>query len=117
MSVILSLTDGWTGMLGPFTLKVDGAPISLSGFTVALVLHDPTGALVTPGGTVTVDPDQIGHPGQVSYQPVATDFVYSGSFPYAHQQPYTLHWKVTDLANKVVFFPNGAADFINVYKT
>ncbi len=116
MSVLLSLTDGWTQQLGPFTLKVDNVPVNLGGFTVAMILHDPTGALVTPGGTVTVDPDQVNNPGQVYYQPVATDFVYSSAFPYAHQQPYTLHWKVTDLANKVVFFPNGQADFINVYK-
>lgn len=110
MSVILSLVEGWTGVLGPFTLKLDGTPVNLTGFTITLVLRDAAGNLVTTGGTVTLL-NQGTYPGQITYSPLATDFVFT-SGAYATNTIYQAHWKVVDGSGKIVFFPNdGSAEF------
>lgn len=114
MSQLLSVASGWTGRLGPFTLLADGVAVSLTGMTVTLVIRDPDGALVTPGGTVTVNPDQVANPGKVVYDPAATDFVWVSGGP--ARQPFQIRWKVVDGAGKVVYFPNGDADEISVYR-
>jgi len=114
MSNILSVVAGWTALLGPFTLRADGVPLDLSGFIVELVLKDSFGNLVVHGGTVTVL-NQITNPGQVTYEPVSADFVFS---PYGNtgRQPYTIRWKVTDGAGDIIYFPNTVADEIGVYR-
>jgi len=114
MSNILSVVEGWTGLLGPFTLRADGNPIDLSGFTVAMILKDSFGNVVAHGGTVTVL-NQITNPGQVTYEPVSTDFIFSPSGN-TGRQPYTIRWKVTDGTGDVIYFPNNVADEIGVYK-
>jgi len=115
MSDLLSITSGWTGLLGPFTLRVDGVPLNLTGFTVDLIIHDSLGNLLTLGGSIEVL-DQTLHPGQVTYQPISTDFIFSSKGA-TYRQAFTIHWKVTDGANKVVYFPNTSADEIGVYKS
>lgn len=115
MSVLLSVVSGWTGRLGAFTLKADGTPLVLTGLTVTIVIHKPDGTLVTPGGTLTVDPDQTANPGKVYYSPGTADFVWADP-PGTERQPYRIHFKVVDSDSKVVYFPNGAADEISVYR-
>lgn len=105
MSILVNLTEGWTAELGPFTLKVDGVVLDLTGFTVTIVLHDGNGVAIVPGGSL-----RVGTPaslGQVYYTPAVTDFV-SGT------TSYKVHFKVTDGLGKIVFFPNGLADEIPV---
>jgi hypothetical protein len=114
MSVLFDIVAGWTGILGPFTLKIDGVALSLTGMTVTIGLRNIAGA-VTPGGTVTIDPDQINNRGKVSYAPAAADFVWVSTGP-SSRQTYEIHWKVVDGAGKVVYFPNGEPDQIGVYK-
>lgn len=118
MSKLLDVVSGWTGTLDPFTLRSNGVafPGGLDGFTVEIVLHDYLGNSITPGGTVTVDPDQVTNPGVVRYAPAATDFVFADDVNYPIFQAVTIHWKVTDGAGKVVYFPNSDADTIDVYK-
>lgn len=113
MSVLFSIVAGWTGLLGPFTLKLAGVAFNLSGYTVELVLHTPMGASVPAGGTVSVL-NQGTFPGQVTYAPVAGDFTFSSSGN-LNPQRYKLHWKVTDGLGKVVYFPNVDGDEISVY--
>lgn len=113
-TTILSLVEGWTGLLGPFTLKVDDVPFALTGFTVTLVLRDGDGNLITTGGTVN-QLDQGTLPGQITYSPVATDFVFkTGRFLAA--TIYRMHWKVVDGDGKVVFFPNDESVQIEVHR-
>lgn len=107
MAKLLEIVEGWTDELGPFTLKADGTAIDLTGLTVELVLKGRDGVAVTTTGNTRVDDDET--TGQVYYQPDADDLTNVGS-------PYTVHWKVTDGAGDVVFFPNGAADSIVVFK-
>lgn len=107
MPKLFDITEGWTGTLGPFTLRIDGDPLDLTGFTVELVLHDCRGALVNVLGNVTVDADPT--TGQVFYTPDAADLN-------ATDSPYTMRWRVTDGANAIIFFPNGAADTLTVAK-
>lgn len=114
MANLLSVVSGWTGLLGPFTLKVDGTPLNLTGYTVTLVVKTSLGVVVALGGTVALR-NQTSFPGQVTYTPVATDFVWeTGST--LERQPYTIHWKVVDGPGQIVYFPNGAADEISVYR-
>lgn len=114
MSVILDITEGWTAELGPFTLRVNGAPLDLSGLsTPVVVLHNARGRTVTPGGTLRVD--AVPSTGKVYYTPVAADFVFDDTL-HATRQSYTIHFKITDGAGKVVFFPNAEASEIGVYK-
>lgn len=112
---LFSVTEGWTQELGPFTLRINQVPLSLSGFTVVLTLRDSIGEEITPGGNVRVATDQVVNAGQVYYTPVAADFVWNedagtGILP----QDFRMHWKVTDGLGKIVFFPNGVADVIAV---
>lgn len=112
---LFSIVEGWTGILGPFTLRTDGTPLSLTGLTLALKLRNAAGIVVTPGGTVTPDPDQITNTGKLRYTPVATDFVF-GATTYGPIELYTLHWRVTDGAGRIVYFPSGAPDTVEVYR-
>jgi len=112
MSVILELCSGWTGILGPFTLRVDGAPINLSGYQVELLLRRGDWSLVAITGTVDV-PDQGLFPGEVQFNPGTDDFTLTGS---QTVQIYHMHWKVTDQNSKIIFFPNNEADQIRVYQ-
>jgi hypothetical protein len=107
VSVILELTEGWTAELGPFTLyQAPNVVQPLDTFTVEIELRNASGVLITPGGVVRVaSPASLG---QVYYTPAAGDFV-------AGRLPYTLRWKVTDVAGHVVYFPNGDADTIAVF--
>lgn len=115
MSTLLSVVAGWTQTLGPFTLKVDGVAVDLTGFTVTLILHKPSGILLIPGGVVTVL-NQTTNKGQVTYDPIATDFVFAADPSLGDEQLYAMHWKVVDGSGKIVFFPNVGADEIGVYK-
>lgn len=113
--MLVEITEGWTGVLGPFTLRVDGTPLNLSGFTVALKLRNALGVAVTPGGTVTVNPDQTSFPGQVSYAPHANDFAFVTGV-LGPISAYHFHWQVTDGNSRVIYFPSGAPDVIGVYR-
>ena len=100
--------------MGPFTLKVDGVPFDLTDYTVTLVLRDGDGNLITPGGIVTKK-DQVEFPGQITYQPIATDFVFrTGRFTVS--TVYQMHWKVTDANTRSVFFPNDGAAQLEVFR-
>lgn len=107
MAKLLEIVEGWTGELGPFTLKADGVAVDLTGLTVELVLKDRNGTAVTTTGDTRVH----GTPttGQVYYRPDEDDMTNALS-------PYTVHWKVTDGSGYSVFFPNGAADTLVVFK-
>lgn len=115
MSILLSIVEGWTGLLGPFTLRVDGDALDLTGLTVELRLHNAAGAVVVPGGTVTIL-DQVTNKGQVTYSPVAEDFTLVGGTLNPVRQSYATHWRVSDVSGEVVYFPNGAADEIVVHR-
>ena len=105
MSRLLELTEGWTGPL-PFTLKADGNPVDLTGMTVELILTDTNGSQVNTAGLVTVT---TATSGLVAYAPARTDLTASGS-------PFAVRFKVTDGSAKVVYFPNGQADQIEVHR-
>jgi hypothetical protein len=111
---LFRITEGWTGMLGPFTLKIDGVPFNLNTYTPTIVIRKPSGALVAAGGQVSVL-NQGTNPGQVTYDPAPTDFAWE-SGRYTNAQIFTVRWKVTDSNNKVVYFPNGEPDEIEVYR-
>lgn len=113
MSVILSIVNGWTGTLGPFTLALDEVPVNLTGFEVTLVLRNAAGILITTSGVVTLS-NQGMYPGELTYAPAAGDFVFvSGHNVYTL---YQLHWKVVDGAGKTVFFPNDNSAEVAVYR-
>lgn len=113
-NLLLSIANGWTAPLGPFTILADGVAVDLTGMTVEIVIRRPSGALVTPLGTLTPDPDQVTNRGQVTYFPLATDFTWTTGGQV--HQPYRLHFRVTDSLSKVAYFPNGDADEIAVYR-
>lgn len=113
MGLLHPVVEGWTGRLGPYTLKLHGAPVDLSGLTVELKLRkEGSGKYVDTVGDVTVDSDQTANKGKVYFDPDATDFKANG----LESQVYLLHWKVTDGDGKVVFFPDGEPDSIEVFK-
>ena len=102
----VDVTEGWTGALD-FHLKVDGVFFKIPvGATVTLVLKDKNAAVVDVTGDISVVDADLG---KVRYLPDSTDLVAANS-------PYTAHWKVTDGAGAIVFFPNGEADKWQVFK-
>ena len=115
MSIVLELVEGWTGDLGPFTLKLDAVAVDLTGFTITLILRDAAGTLITTGGTVTIDADQVTNKGQLTYTPVAADFVFTAG-AYKTSTIYQMHWKVVDGAGDIVFFPNDGASELAVFR-
>ena len=115
MSFLTDVVAGWTGRLGPFTLRKAGTPFSLTGYTVTAIIRQSNGVQSPTGGTVVIDADQVTNPGRVYYDPVATDFVWNDvRGPVV--QSHTIHWKVMDGAGKIVFFPNGDGDEIAVHR-
>lgn len=116
---LFEVTEGWTQELGPFTLKAGAdveslAAVALTGFTVALILRDDQGTLITVAGTVRIATDQIAEKGNVYFTPDAADFTWrAGGFL---GQDFQMHWKVIDGAAKVVYFPNGEPDVIRVFR-
>lgn len=112
---LFSIVEGWTGILGPFILRTDGVPLNLTGFTLTLRLRNAAGAVVVPLGVITPDPNQVTNPGKVTYVPAAADFVF-GALTLGPVELYKFHWKVVDGASKVVYFPSGAPDEVEVYR-
>lgn len=114
MARLYEITSGWTDEL-EFILKLEGVPIPLTGWTITIVIHDSLGVLRVPGGTLVVDPNQVGNPGKLTYKPVAADFTFQSEGA-SSRQPYKIHFKVVDGPGDVVTFPNGPADTIDVYQ-
>lgn len=102
MGILLRVVEGWTGRLGPFTLKLNGTPVDLTGMTVELSLRTHGASQETAiTGTVEADADQVANAGQVNYDPAPADLV---------KGRYYTRFKVTDGEGAVVYFPNGTAD-------
>jgi hypothetical protein len=99
MDAPLPLVEGWTGPID-MQLTMDGVAGNMTGTTVALVLRDNAGALVTLGGVSSWVDAVLA---KARYAPVAADLLMSKS-------PYTARWKVTDATSKDVFFPNADSD-------
>ena len=114
---LIDVVEGWTAELDPFRLWVDDQPLDLTGMTVDLILKDSTGAPVAiDDAQIRKDSDQTWNPatqaggrGQVYFGPTAGQLLNAKS-------PYTMHWKVTDGAGKVAYWPNSGADLLTVYK-
>lgn len=112
---MLDVVEGWTKTLGPFIVKRADVPLDLTGYTVTMTLRRASGALVTPGGTISVDPDQVAHTGWVYYTPAAADFQWE-AIVYGAHQPYTMHLKVVDPTTAIAFAPSAAASIILVHR-
>ena len=104
MAVLTEVVAGWSGAL-PFTLKADDAAVNLSGLTVAGVVADRFGTAVSTTGKVVVTGSTAG---EVTWTPSTGDLV-------ARKSPYSVRFKVVDLAGQVVYFPNGEPDKVVVY--
>jgi hypothetical protein len=110
MPILFRITEHWTAPLTPFTLKIDDVPLNLTGLTVTPEIRGRDGVLVDDPGTWTPDADQTANPGQGTWTPPA-----AGTFTQANS-PYTIRFHAVDGTDKVVEFPNGAADRFEVYK-
>lgn len=92
------LVQGWTEPIRQQLLN-DGSPFDASGATLALVLRDKTGAVVSYTGTVAWSATATS---VAQFSPAAGDLLAASS-------PYAARWKVT-AAGKDAFYPNGEAD-------
>lgn len=91
-----NFVEGWTTPID-YQLKKNGAPFNAAGMTVELILRDKNKVEIAEGGlTAWSDETQS----IVRYTPSATDLTVARS-------PMRVHWKVTDGAGKVAFFPKG----------
>jgi hypothetical protein len=98
-------TEGWTARI-EHTLQHDGVSFNASGMTPSLSLRDKDGNVVTFTGSVAWADSSVS---RIRFTPSSTDLVQAKS-------PYKLHWKVTDGAGKIAFYPQGAPILITVYK-
>jgi len=102
--------EGWTAPI-EYTLKhqdpATGATetFDASGMTPSLVLRDKNGIAIAFTGTVEWADDSVS---KIRFNPAATDLV-------ATKSPYTLHWKVTDGAGKIAYYPQGPAIKVKVH--
>lgn len=116
MAILTDITEGETQELGPFTLKVDGAAIDATGFTVVPELRNDLGVRVTAVGTVRLaDNQSTTGKGKFYYTPAAGDFLWR--IGTAEFVSYLVRWKVTDGAGTVVFFPSGAHDSFRIFQS
>ncbi len=76
-----------------------------AGMTPGLVLRDKDGNVVTFTGTVEWADAAVS---RIRFNPAATDFS-------AAKSPYALHWKVTDGAGKVAYYPQGTPVRVKVH--
>jgi hypothetical protein len=114
MAELLQVGSGWTAKLGPFVLRIDGAAIDLTGFTITMELKKwGATSWSTGGGLIEIAPNQVANRGELYYTPLATDFVWTSS-P-SPKQLYLVRFRVVDTINKVATFPNGDPDTIAVY--
>lgn len=113
MSVLDQVVEGWTALLGPYTIRLNGLPYDLTGYTVSLILHNAAGQEVIAGGSLIIDPDQLTNKGKVTYAPVADDFQLV-SYRYTFVQNYQVHFRLVDSLGKVAFAPNGEGYVIEV---
>lgn len=102
--------EGWTAPIeytlehkDPHTGAV--ATFNASGMTPSLVLKDKNGNVITFTGTVEWAVEATS---KIRFNPAATDFV-------ASKSPYTLHWKVTDGAGKIAYYPQGPPIKVKVH--
>lgn len=100
---IAEITEGWTSPLD-FQLQLNGAVFDATGMTVQAVIADKDRAPVTIATAWQAITTSV-----VRLSPGATDFK-------AANAPYSVHFKVTDGAGKVAFFPQGIAAHIAVYQ-
>jgi hypothetical protein len=103
-SNILELTEGCTAAI-EYQLLHNNAPWNASLATAGAVLKDKNGAEVDLAGKVAWTTPTVS---KIKYSPAATDLL-------ASKSPYTLHWKITDQASKVAFYPQGAAILVRVF--
>ncbi len=86
--------EGWTERI-KYDLTHDGAPLVLTGLTLALVAYDRNRNKKVFSGTVgTADANA----GTVYFDPASSDLK-------ASESPYSISWSVTDGAGKTAFFP------------
>lgn len=112
MAVLFEITEGWTKRIGPLTLRNNGAAIDLTGMTIQLIMRGRNDVeILIPTSRVEKEPQTGATLGQVFWQPIPGDTV--GKAIYS---PYTFRWEVVDGNGKQVYFPNGAADTVNIYK-
>jgi hypothetical protein len=97
-------TAGWTAPI-EHSLLHDGATFNGAGMTPAIILTDKNGAAVSVSGSVAWANSAVS---RVRYSPAAADLV-------AAKSPYKMHWKVTDGAGKIAFYPQGAPIMLTVY--
>jgi len=109
MATTINLVAGWTAELPAFTLRANGTPLDLTGFTAAQIVAKikearTTGAYVDMSNNVRLDDDPV--TGKVYLKPDAADFVAG--------KTYDLRFQVTDGAGNVEFFPNATPNRIVV---
>jgi hypothetical protein len=111
MALLVTIVEGWTDELGPFTLRKNGQPINLTDITVTLRLRPVQGTVYSDTvGDVRVEADQTTKPGQVYFKPDANDFS-------ARKSPYSVRWQLVDASNNTRYIPNSKApDTIEVVK-
>jgi len=94
------VVEGWTKTL-EYELRGDGAPVAITGQTVELLLTDKDSQTVsTTGKVVNQDDGSSANKGFVGYNPASGDLL-------AVKSPYSMRWKLTDLAGKIAFWPSG----------
>lgn len=109
-NIIDEYTEGWTTPIEYILYhKNPGtgtqATFVATGMTPAVVLKDKNGTEVTTTGDVSWADATVS---KIRYTPDSTDLSASLS-------PYKLHWKVTDLAGNIAFYPQGAAILLRVF--
>jgi hypothetical protein len=99
------LVEGWTDPINQQLLN-DGAAVNITGCTIALLLYDKAGVLITLTGTTSIVDAATG---KVRFSPGSSDLTVARS-------PIKARWRVTDSSSKVSFFPNDPPDVWTVRK-
>jgi hypothetical protein len=100
----VTIVEGQTATLD-WLLKANGMPQNLSDMTVEAVIKTSGGKEVSATGDITFTSSS----GIVRLAPDAVDFR-------SYRSPYTLRFRVTDLAGKIAYFPSGDPVVIAVRK-
>ena len=104
---LVTITEGWTQEIGPFTVRNNGTPVDLTGLTPNVTLWIRSSADSSPVDmTGNLRIDDAPSTGRFYIKPDAEDFV-------ALYSPYYIHVEIEG-SDGIGFFPNGTAETIVV---
>lgn len=116
MAIFKPVVEGSVARRGPFTLRVNGEPLDLTGYELpTIAFRNGAGEEVDEPGVVVLRDPQATYPGQVYHDPHADTFTRDADVPFKAAEDFYQRFTVVDSEGVSQDFPNGPFDRVPVY--